>query len=79
MFCFIQVIGSETSLWAHQAVRRLVGRLVGQSVGRSAFSVFSVVFCITAPAQMLELTFSITAPAHPHATLLAVYTALFFD
>ena len=61
---------------------RYVGWSVGCSVGRlvviSFISVFSIlgVFCITAPAQMLESYF-LTAPAHPHATSVAVYTALF--
>ena len=41
-----------------------------------ALSAFSGVFCITAPAQVLELAFFITAPAHPHATSVAVYPAL---
>ena len=56
-----------------------MNRYVGRSVCRSpfAFSAFLGVFCITAPAQMLELAFFITAPAHPHATSVAVYTALF--
>ena len=59
-----------------------VGRLVGRSVGRYALAFFALlaflgVFCITAPAQMVELTCFLTAPAHPHATSLAVYTALF--
>ena len=52
--------------------------LVGLSVGRSpcAFSVFLAF--LGAPAQMLELAFIITAPAHPHATSVAVYPDLFF-
>ena len=52
------------------------------SVGRwplafLAYPAHSGVFCITAPAQMLELVFFITAPAHLHATSVAVYPALF--
>ena len=50
---------------------------VGQSVTVSFFGVFGRLF-ITAPAQMLKLAFFITAPAHPHATSVAVYPALFF-
>ena len=47
-------------------------RLVGQSAHRSplAFSAYTGDFRIT-PAQILELVFNITAPAHPRA----VYTA----
>ena len=53
------------------------------SVGRwtlafLAFSTYLGVYCITAPAQMLELACFLTAPAHPHATSVAVYPALFF-
>ena len=48
----------------------LVGLLVGLSP--LAFSAFLGVF-ITAPAQMLKSAFFITAPAHPHATSVAVY------
>ena len=54
--------------------------LVDWSVGWSllAFTLaFLGVFCITAPTLMLELAFFITAPAHLHATSVAVYPALF--
>ena len=47
---------------------------VGQSVTVSFFGVFGRLLN-TAPAQMLKLAFFITAPAHPHATLVAVYPA----
>ena len=49
-----------------RSVSRSVCRSVCRSVGRSlfAFSAFSGIF-------------GITAPAHPHATSVAVYTALF--
>ena len=50
---------------------------VGQSVTVSFFGVFGRLLN-TAPAQTLKLTFFITAPAHPHATSVAVYPALFF-
>ena len=54
-------------------------RLVGWSVCLSplAFLAFSDVFCNTAPAQTFKLAFFITASAHPHATSVAVYPALF--
>ena len=58
-----------------------VGRSVGPSVRPSVrISFFGVTggFCVTAPAQMLGLTFFITAPAHPHTTSVAVYPALYF-
>ena len=35
-------------------------------------------FWVTAPAQMLESAFFITAPDHPQATVVAVYPALFW-
>ena len=54
----------------------LVGRSV--TIRSLALSAFLGVFCITAPAQMLELACFITAPAFPHATSLAVYPALFY-
>ena len=54
---------------------RYVGRSVSPSV-RIIFLAFTVVFCVTAPAQLLK-TFFITAPTNPHATSVAVYTALF--
>ena len=52
-----------------------VGRSLGWSVRVSFFGVTGG-FCIAAPAQMLGLVLFITAPAHPHATSVAVYTAL---
>ena len=48
---------------------------VSRSVGPLGFSAFSSGICV---AQMLDLAFFITAPAHPHATSVAMYTALFF-
>ena len=56
---------------------------VGRSVGRwtlafIVFSLFLSVFCIIAPAQMLELACFLSAPAHPHATSVAVYPAMFY-
>ena len=53
-----------------------VSWLVDRLVSISFFSVSGVFvrLCITAPTQMLELTCLITAPAHPHATLVAVYS-----
>ena len=60
------------------SVRRSVGRLVGWSVGRSQFYFFFYVFAVfglTAFCQMHSN--SNTAPAHPHATEVAVYPALF--
>ena len=57
---------------------RSVGRPVGWSL--FAFSAFTGVFRITAPAQMLGEPFlSPHLPnAHPHATSVAVYPALFY-
>ena len=57
-----------------QSVGRLVGRLVGRSVGRlvgSLFTFWAYGSCPDAP-----VTFSSTAPAHPHAARVAVYPAL---
>ena len=54
-----------------------VGPSVGPSIRVSFFGITGG-FCITAPAQMLGLAFFITAPAHPHATSVAVHPAFFF-
>ena len=59
-----------------RVLRDSTPRYVGRSVGRPPFYFF-VVFERTAPAQTL-VTFSSTAPAHPHSTRVAVYPALFF-
>ena len=52
-----------------------VGRSVGWLVPFILFGVFEL-FEHTAPAQT-QVTFSSTAPAHPHATRVTVYQALF--
>ena len=54
---------------------RIVGWMVGWSVTLCFFGVLGG-FCITAPAQTW-ISPSMTVPAHPHATLVAVYSALF--
>ena len=61
------------------SVGLLVCRYFGWSVSWSplALSAFLCGFSITAPAQMLGLAFCITAPAHPHATSVAVHPAMF--
>ena len=53
---------------------------VGLSVCLSALTFFGVYgrFLHYCSCQNVLLTFFITAPAHPHATSVAVYTALFF-
>ena len=64
--------------YAAQLISRLVGQSVGWSVSLSvavSFLTFTDGFCITAPAQMLQLAFLITALAEPHATRVAVYPA----
>ena len=61
------------------SMTRYVCRSVCRSVGRSVrVSFFGVVggFCVTAPAQNAWVSLFITAPAHPHATSVAVYPAL---
>ena len=50
-----------------------VGPLLGRLVGLSSFHIFGV-FEHTAPAQMLW--WPSPAPAHPHATRVAMYPAL---
>ena len=55
-----------------------VGWLVCLSVSRSSLNFFSILenFELTDPAQSAPLANSITTPAHPHATRVAVYLAL---
>ena len=55
-------------------------QLVGLSV-RHNLLFFCVCFCITAPTQMLDQSFLfyIIAPAHQHATRVAVYPGLFLS
>ena len=59
----------------------LVGWLVGQSIGRSVpFLLFQGFWAFWAYSSCQDtlVTFSSTAPAHPHSTRVAVYPALFF-
>ena len=61
-----------------RVLRDSMTRFVGQSVGqRLLFRRFP--HFRAASAQMHELALFIAAPAHPHATLVAVYPALFFS
>ena len=74
MFVFRRVLATlQPAMSVGRSVRRLVGR---SPLAFLAFSAFSGVFCNTAPAQTLESACFITAPAHPHATSVAVYPAL---
>ena len=52
---------------------------VGRSVGQFplVFLALTGGFCITTLTQMIGLAFYVTATAQPHATSVAVYTALF--
>ena len=59
---------------------RYVGPLVGRSVGRLVpFLLFRRFWAFWAHGSCPDdpVTFSSTAPAHPHATTVAVYPALF--
>ena len=58
-------------------VRRMVGHCFLKRFWR--FLAIFGIFCIFAPAQMLELACFIIAPAYPHATTVAVYLASLFD
>ena len=60
---------------------RFVGSLVGRSVGWSVpFLLFRRFWAFWAYGSCPDalVTLSSTAPAHPHATRVAVYLALFF-
>ena len=54
----------------------LSAMMVGLPVSRTPFVFLAFLAVLGAPAQILELAFIITAPAHPHATVVAVYPAL---
>ena len=56
------------------------GRMDGWSVGwyHLDFSAFTGGFRTTARTQIAWLVIFMTAPAHPHATQVAVYPSLFF-
>ena len=56
---------------AHNAAHSALVRLC------FVFLAFTGGFCITTPTQMIGLAFYVTATAQPHATSVAVYTALF--
>ena len=58
----------------------IVGRLVGWLVGQSPFLLFWRFWAFWAYGSYSDalVTFSSTAPAHPHATRVAVYPALFY-
>ena len=58
-----------------------VGQSVGLSVGRSASAFFSIYgrFLRYCSCPIAQIAFFITAPTHPHATSVAVYTALLFE
>ena len=59
-------------------VGRSVDRSVGRSVGRSPFTFRRFwAFWAYGSCPDAQVTFSSTAPAHPHATRVAVYPALF--
>ena len=68
----------QTSVFSRVHATLQPAMSVGSSVRVSCFGITGG-FCINAPAQMLGLAFMITAPAHPHATSVVVYTALFFN
>ena len=72
---FSRVLRDSTSRFVGPSVGWSVGRLVG----RSSFYIF---MCLRSLASLLlpkSYSNSITAPAHPHATGVAVYPALLYE
>ena len=68
-------------VWFSVACMRLYNPLcwlVRRFVGWSLFAFSASLAFLSSPAQMLELDFFLTAPAHPHSTLVAMNPALFF-
>ena len=76
---FSHVLRDSTPRYYRLLVGRSVGRLVGWSVFRSLFYFFWRFWAFWAYSSCPDalVTFSSTASAHPHATRVAVYPALF--
>ena len=79
-FHFLSVF-IQTSLWIlfsrlHATLQPILS--IGRSVGRSHFTFFMILFLWPHCSCPNGLVTSNMSPAHPHATSVAVYLALFF-
>ena len=80
-FCRVAYILSRArdskTRFVHWSVGRSVGRTVSRLVGWSHFTFFMILFLWPHSSCPCGLVTSNMAPAHPHATSVAVYPALF--